>query len=205
MSVGDGVHVLGPMSPRVVTAGVPMRMPLATIGGRGSNGMVFLFTVMSTALERLLGVLAGEAGRVQVDQEEVVVGAARDDAMAALLERRARAPRRSRATAPLVGAELRLSASSKATALAAMTCTSGPPWRPGKTVRSRSLAKRSLHRMHAAARAAQRLVGGGGDEVGVRHRARVQPGGDRAGDVRDVDHEQRARPSRRWRACARSR
>src|SRR5687768_3035550 len=32
--------------PRVVTAGVPMRMPLAVIGGLGSNGMAFLFTVM---------------------------------------------------------------------------------------------------------------------------------------------------------------
>ena len=32
--------------PRVVTAGVPMRMPLAVIGGFGSNGMAFLLTVM---------------------------------------------------------------------------------------------------------------------------------------------------------------
>ena len=32
--------------PRVVTAGVPMRMPLATIGGFLSNGMAFLLTVM---------------------------------------------------------------------------------------------------------------------------------------------------------------
>ena len=32
--------------PRVVTAGVPRRTPLATIGGFLSNGMAFLFTVM---------------------------------------------------------------------------------------------------------------------------------------------------------------
>src|SRR6185295_195842 len=32
--------------PRVVTAGVPMRMPLATMGGFLSNGMAFLLTVM---------------------------------------------------------------------------------------------------------------------------------------------------------------
>ena len=32
--------------PRVVTAGVPMRMPLATIGGLRSKGMAFLLTVM---------------------------------------------------------------------------------------------------------------------------------------------------------------
>ena len=32
--------------PRVVTAGVPRRMPLVTMGLRVSNGMVFLFTVI---------------------------------------------------------------------------------------------------------------------------------------------------------------
>ena len=32
--------------PRVVTAGVPTRMPLATIGGFWSNGIAFLLTVM---------------------------------------------------------------------------------------------------------------------------------------------------------------
>src|SRR5262249_26317775 len=33
-------------SPRVVTAGVPMRIPLAVIGGFLSNGIAFLLTVM---------------------------------------------------------------------------------------------------------------------------------------------------------------
>ena len=32
--------------PRVVSAGVPTRMPLATIGGFWSNGIAFLLTVM---------------------------------------------------------------------------------------------------------------------------------------------------------------
>ena len=32
--------------PRVVTAGVPTRMPLATIGGFWSNGIAFLLTVI---------------------------------------------------------------------------------------------------------------------------------------------------------------
>ena len=32
--------------PRVVTAGVPMRTPLVTIGPLVSNGMPFLFTVI---------------------------------------------------------------------------------------------------------------------------------------------------------------
>jgi len=42
----------------------------------------------------------------------------------------------------------------------------------------------------AAARAAQGLVGGAGDDVGKRHRVGVQAGGDQAGDVRHVDEEQ---------------
>ena len=63
--------------PRVVTAGVPMRTPLVTNGERGSNGTVFLFDRDAGAVERLLGDLAGELGAAQVDQHEVVVGAAR--------------------------------------------------------------------------------------------------------------------------------
>ena len=38
--------ISGSPMPRLVTAGVPMRMPLATIGGFLSNGMAFLLTVM---------------------------------------------------------------------------------------------------------------------------------------------------------------
>ena len=44
---------------------------------------------------------------------------------------------------------------------------------------------------HAAARAAQRLVRGGGDDVGVRERAGVQARRDEAGDVGHVDEQQR--------------
>ena len=41
------------------------------------------------------------------------------------------------------------------------------------------------------ARAADRLVDGRGDDVGVRHRVRVQAGGDESGEVRHVDPQQR--------------
>mgnify|MGYP002064718662 CR=1 FL=1 len=41
----------------------------------------------------------------------------------------------------------------------------------------------------AAARSAQRLVGGRGDDVRVRHRRRMRTAGDQAGDVRHV-HQQ---------------
>ncbi len=35
--------------PRVVVAGVPSRIPDAVFGGRASNGMAFLFTVIPTS------------------------------------------------------------------------------------------------------------------------------------------------------------
>ena len=44
----------------------------------------------------------------------------------------------------------------------------------------------------AGARAAEGLVDGRGDDVGVRHRVRVHARGDEAGEVRHVDHQQRA-------------
>ena len=105
-------------------------------------------------------------------------------------------------------------ASLKATALPAMTCISGPPWVPGKTLRSTEAASapsaapfltagnarrveagpaasRRL-KTHPAARPAQRLVGRRRDQVGVRERARVDAGRDEAGDVGHVDEQQRA-------------
>ncbi len=45
---------------------------------------------------------------------------------------------------------------------------------------------------HTTARTTQRLVRGGRDDVGVRHRVGVQPGGDQAREVRHVDHQVRA-------------
>ena len=44
----------------------------------------------------------------------------------------------------------------------------------------------------AGARAAQGLVRGERDDVGVGHRRRVRAAGDEPGDVRGVDHQQRA-------------
>ena len=65
-------------------AGEPTRMPLVTNGLSGSFGIAFLLMVMPTSSSRLLGVLAGDAGGTQVDEHEVVVGAARDEPQAAL-------------------------------------------------------------------------------------------------------------------------
>ena len=80
----------------------------------------------------------------------------------------------------------------RATALAAITCSSGPPCWPGKTAESIFLACSSRAQDHPGAGPAEGLVGGRGDHVGVLDRVGVQPGGDEAGEVRHVDHQQRA-------------
>ena len=80
-------------------------------------------------------------------------------------------------------------ASLKQTALAAMMCISGPPCTPGKSAAIEILGVLLAAQDHAAARPAQRLVRRRRDEVGVRHRARMDAGRDQAGDVRHVgDH-----------------
>ena len=55
--------------PRVVTAALPSLKPLEIEGGCGSNGMVFLLVVMPTESSSLLGRLARETHRPQVNQQ----------------------------------------------------------------------------------------------------------------------------------------
>ena len=54
----------------------------------------------------------------------------------------------------------------------------------------------------AAARAAQRLVRGRGGDMGVRHRRGMHAAGDEAGEMRHVDHADRRRRCRRSRESA---
>jgi hypothetical protein len=68
---------------------------------------------------------------------------------------------------------------------------SGPPWAPGKTCRVDGLGVRGAAEDEAAARAAQGLVGGGGDEIGVGT-GEGWPGGDEPGDVGHVGEEEGA-------------
>ena len=79
----------------------------------------------------------------------------------------------------------------KATALAAMTCISGPPWMPGKTALSTAAPSVGACERDAAARSAERLVGGRRDQVRVRERAGMQARRDEARDVRHVHEQQR--------------
>jgi hypothetical protein len=93
---------------------------------------------------------------------------------------------------PGVGLVLGVMHSLKLTALARTACMSGPPCIIGKTglVELGGVLGRADE--GAAARAAQHLVGGEGDDVGVRHRARDRLPGDQADEVGRVDHEDRA-------------
>ena len=152
------------------------------------------------AVEDLLGLLAGELGVEvpQVDEQQVVVGAARHEPEP--LARRAprRAPRRCATTGARTARSSGSTASRNATAFAAITCSSGPPCSPGKTAESIALACSARHTIAPPRGPAQRLVGREGDDVGVRRRGSgATPPAIEPGDVGHVEHQQRARPRRR--------
>ena len=86
--VGELLRPRSSLKPRVVIAGEPMRMPLVTIGFCGSFGIAFLFTVMCARPSAASASLPVRFFGAQVDQEQVAVGAAGDDAQAALLQHR---------------------------------------------------------------------------------------------------------------------
>ena len=92
--------------PRVVTAGVPMRMPLATIGGFLSNGIAFLLTVMPARPSAASATLPVRPRREDIDEHQVVVGAAAHEAEAGVRQTR-REPRRVLDDLLLIRAELR--------------------------------------------------------------------------------------------------
>ena len=133
--------------PAVVTDAAPSRSPLVTNGFSGSFGIAFLLHVIPAPVERLLRDLAGDAERAQVDQHQVVVGAARDDAEA--LGRRARSASAGAlaTTRPRTRGTTAGSPRWNATALAATTCISGPPCRPGNTALSIAAAYSRRHRI----------------------------------------------------------
>ena len=67
----------------MVSAGVPIRMPEVYQAPFGSCGIALRLVTMPRVEQRLLGLAAGEAERVHVDQHQVVVGAAGDQRGAA--------------------------------------------------------------------------------------------------------------------------
>ena len=157
--------------PRVVTAGVPMRTPDVTAGLRGSKGTMFLLVVMPARSSASCAFLARD---VAIRPARAGTGGCRC--------RRRRCRSRARATPSRerarVGDDLRAvvlergcSASRNATALAAITCISGPPCMPGNTAVSIVLGEARVAQDHAAARPAQRLVRRRRDDVRLADRA----------------------------------
>ena len=71
--------------------------------------------------------------------------------------------------------------------------------RAGKRDAVEFLGELLLAQYQAAARSAQRLVRGGGNEIRVRHRARMHAAGHESRDVRHVHEEQSAHRSRDFR------
>ncbi len=124
--------------PRVASAGVPMRRPEVTIGGRGSNGTALRFTVMSASCSRSSACWpsTSELRRsastrcTSVPPVSTSTPAARESSA---VSRSARiwAPRIVRSWRSLNSAD---AAILNAVALAAITCISGPPCWPGNTL-----------------------------------------------------------------------
>ena len=176
----------------MASAGVPMRRPEATIGGRGSNG--HRVAVDRDADRRAGGPRpAGRRARTRAGRRARGARRCRRSARS----RRGRRPssslgdglRAGDACAAGARGTARSAAIFSATALPAITCSSGPPCWPGNTAELIFLACSSLAEDHPAARAAERLVDRRRDHVGVRHRVGVQAGGDEAGEVGHVDHQ----------------
>ena len=159
--------ICGSSIPCVVTDGVPMRRPLVTNGLRGSSGTVFLFSVMpasSSVIWATLPVSSASNGRRSTTIRWLSVP-----------------PDTSRKPSPAsasASAEALVTiwwayslndgwaASRNATALPAMTCSSGPPCQPGNTALSIARGVLGLRQDAPAARTAQRLVRRERDDVG---------------------------------------
>ncbi len=143
------------------------------------------------SLQAFFSLLAGHLFGENIHQHQVIVGAARNDPEAFGRKRLAECFGIGDDLL-LVLAEFRLKRFKEADGLG------------GDHVHERAALNSREHRFverlgklrfaehHAASRASQRLVGGGGNKVGVRYGTWMQPRRDEACDVRHIDHQQRA-------------
>ena len=135
--------------PAVVTAAVPRRSPLVTNGFSGSFGIAFLLTVMparSSASWACLPVTPKGRRSTSIRWLSVPPDTIRKPSPSS-------PPASACALRTIPAAYSRnpgWAASWNATALAAITCMSGPPWRPGNTALSIAAAYSSRHRMQPA-------------------------------------------------------
>lgn len=130
------------VKPRVARAGVPIRRPEVTIGGRGSFGTALRLTVMPTSWRRSSACWpsSSESRRstrirwTSVPPERTFTPAARASG-AVSRSARIRAPSTVRRWRSLKSSE---AATLKETALAAITCSRGRPGSPGRRTSSAS-------------------------------------------------------------------
>ena len=157
---------------------------------RGSSGMVLRLQVMPGPVEHLLGLLARELGveGPQVDQEHVVVGPARDQPEPLGGQRRGQGPGVGHHPCG-VGGELGSRRFGEGHGLGRDHVLERPALEPGEDGAVDLLGQLFPAEDGRAARTAQRLVGGEGDDVGHTHRAGVGAAGDQAGRMGGVEHE----------------
>ena len=139
-------------------------------------------------VELLLCFLAGHAQRRDIDEHQVVVRAAADD-LRALVGERGRQDPRVVDRALDVGSELVGGGQLQRNGLGRDDVHQRPALEPWEDGLVDLLAQVRAREDESAARAAQRLVGGRGHQVGVRERAGMQACRDQAGDVRHVDDQ----------------
>src|SRR5699024_3149650 len=123
--------------PRLARAGVPIRSPEVTMGGRGSSGTALRLTVMPMVASRSSAWAPSSTDsrrstRTRWTSVPPVSTEMPRSATSSSVRRRASsaAPARVRFCLSM---KVSVAASPKATALPAMTCSSGPPCWPGKT------------------------------------------------------------------------
>ena len=134
---------------------------------------------------------AGEVGvfAAEVDEHEVVVGAAGDEAVAAIEEFVGEGLGVFDDLAG-VGFELGFEGFTEGDGLGGDDVHEGTALEAGEDGGVDFFSPVGLAHGHAAARAAEGFVGGGGDEVGEGDGGGVVAGGDKAGDVGDIGHEE---------------
>ncbi len=180
--------------PRVVTAGVPTRMPPGLKGELVSNGIAFLFTVMPARSSDFLRFFAVQVFRAKINQHEVVVGAAGNDAITVLAE-----PRGERFGVdhylPLIFAKLRLERFMKANGFGSDDVHQWAALDARENGRIDLFGEFLFAHNDAAARPAQTLMCSGGDKMCVRDRAWMLAARNEPGDVRHVDEQEARRPN----------
>ena len=163
------------------------------MGLRGSKGTMFLFAVMPACSSAFCAALPVELAIDEREQEAGGCRCRRRRSGSRAPQTLRPAPARWRRCCCAVGLELGRRASPKATALAAITCISGPPCPPGKTG-AVDLLGAVLRRTGSCRRAGPRsvLCVVVRDDLRLAHRARVHAGRHEPGDVGDVGEQHRA-------------